>query len=612
MSQTITHNNSLSKIDASASQSAQIISAYGSRPQTLNSIPANPNYFQQQQQQQQSQQQQQQHEYHQQPIPNDPYNHHIYPQSHQHIPSGIVQPQFSDQHGIQSQNYNNNQYVRSSMRNSGAASIFNTINNNSTHPGSTFPYGQMSSINHISKPTTQEFQNMLHFQPTAAANDFMQSNSYDINNNNNNNNTFPINHTNTMTYDVYGNPEPIQIHHKPTVFNSNFKKSQNKFKSMQKQRVVSADSRKFHTNLKNKNHKLNSKHLNHPKTAYSKTIHVNNDEYKPSLEFSKKHRKISYKPYTLRDFQNLPHRTRRPQSLEPDLEDESIRSLVRVKEKIKAYSDAVMLKNKKHRPRNKAIIVKPKSKTEIAKEYAKAVQKLRRSNDSIIDGKMTMLSPNDPNYDSRNGNIKRGNLHLQPSNINNIDNLKIEHFSHPYTKMSQNRNNHLHMSNQDPEKVAIHARKKENNKIHELQAIHQRNRQIAQNILLGKNDQMFLQSHRSIMDTTKTFNKTNTNQHNYTNQTSSRLNYNFNHHFNPTITQSRNSSIMHSPAAAAAAMPSSINGINNNFAVHSNINNNNSYRYNANITAQRFANAKSPKYIQYSGSPNSNAVSLRF
>ena len=98
-----------------------------------------------------------------------------------------------------------------------------------------------------------------------------------------------------------------------------------------------------------------------------------------SLEFSRKPRKIQYKPYTLSELSAISGPVSSGTgTLGPDLEDEQIRQKNQTLQKVHKYAELVNFKNKQHRPRPKVHSTTTKSKTQIARDYAKTVHRVNK------------------------------------------------------------------------------------------------------------------------------------------------------------------------------------------------------------------------------------------
>eukprot|EP01083_Nonionella_stella_P082308 227168_1 len=216
-------------------------------------------------------------------------------------------------------------------------------------------------------------------------------------------------------------------------------------------------TRKYNTYARKPRTKTYSARTTKSTRKHRKRENKENNKNRPvSLEFSRKPRRIQYKPYTLNELQSLAPVNSGHASLGVDFEDEQLRKKSKNMKKVRDYAEIVGMKNKQHRPRQRVQPVRIKSKQEIAKEYAHCVsrvnrEKLRksaemnRSSQSVLNSERDGYSYRAPPHFKRTGSAT-----LKENNIN-----------------SQYQSGHNTMQQ----------------KLTELQQLHQRNRAIAQHIL---------------------------------------------------------------------------------------------------------------------------------
>eukprot|EP01084_Bolivina_argentea_P229854 387849_1 len=260
------------------------------------------------------------------------------------------------------------------------------------------------NIHTHNKPTAQQFQNYLNdFSPTYQTNDHEYNypdNDYGYNNYNNHYNNNQLQYQETQSEQ----------------FNSiKYTKTINKIKR------TKTNSARPHR----KNNRLQIEKINRP----------------VSLAFSKKPRKIQYKPYTLNDYHLLAPVSSGNMSLGADLEDMELKQKTKQLRKVREYAEIVNSKNKQHKPKPIIKNVRQKSKYQIAKEYAHRANQINKE-------KLSKSA-----YRSSPRFQRTGNAALSYSNVPS------------YSRKNQFKTKEMEQ------------------KITELQELHMRNRAMAQQIL---------------------------------------------------------------------------------------------------------------------------------
>lgn len=182
-----------------------------------------------------------------------------------------------------------------------------------------------------------------------------------------------------------------------------------------------------------------------------------------SLEYSRKPRKIQYTPYTLSELSAISGPVNSGTgTLGPDLEDDRIRQKNQTLQKVHKYAELVKFKNKQHRPRPKVHSATAKSKSQIARDYAKTVHRVNKKKLRYKTGSERDVTTGPISGHRTSPQFKRTGSEA----------------------VSQSHSYHHHQ--QQPRARAGRAGsggKEQTEKLQELQQLHMRNRAIAQHIL---------------------------------------------------------------------------------------------------------------------------------
>ena len=332
----------------------------------------------------------------------------------QQIPSasGVHTPKSINPYAY-SQNTDN--FARSDMSNMIATNFFE-----STPPQE--PYQEHDNVS-SNKLTAQQFQNYLSdFSPPHHSQ---------------NNAKFEFNHQNSSS-----NSHPHQAYSESNMnaMNINTDFTQRRYQDTQSEDF----GRKRNKSLKHMRATTNSarpamseKQRQRSKAAQRRPV---------SLEFSRKPRKIQYRPYTLTYYQTLAPVNAGHNKLGPNMEDEELQIKAKNYYKVRNYADVVNMKNKQHRPRQRPVVNEPKSKMKVAKEYAHTVNRVNKQKLAVSTHHSFKMT---------------GSAALSSSSSSNLE----------HNATNNHQRGHKRKGSQMEEKLK------------ELQSLHMRNRAIAQHIL---------------------------------------------------------------------------------------------------------------------------------
>lgn len=364
------------------------------------------------------------------------------------------------------QPYNpNNSKQSSNMSNMIANNFFNNTNSQQQQQYDSPPsyhqeFSSSNMNNNNNKMTAQQFQNYL--------NDFSPPpnpiNSANINHNN----------PSSISPEQTGYPFPLDNfglngnNINNNIINADFTQNQNQ----NRYETASEDfHHRYHNKMKVKKMRASTNSARPLKKKNKNQRGHPGRHRQVSLEFSKKPRKIQYKPYSLNDLQSLTVANIGSGRLGPDLEDEDLQLKTKNYSKVREYAEIVNMKNKQHRPKPKIQPMQSKSKQQIAREYASNVNKLNRQRFShqlrTKSLNINMDDNNNNNYEVAFGHGYKVSPRFKMTGNAALNSTNQHGVNYTRSKSSNSRSKSKEMS----EKLA------------ELQQLHMRNRAIAQRIL---------------------------------------------------------------------------------------------------------------------------------